>query len=647
MKTDFYRRQFLAGALLWLLPAVLWAPAFSRAFVSEDLLILARLHQDSWGLLVEAFTGPWLGIDLVKFYRPVSTTLLALEQALFGSHPLPYALTHWLVHGLNAWLLLRLLRSWTPALGLLPPAAVAALFAIYPLHLNAVLFIASFATLFAATFGLAFLLCFLRWRSTAAVGWLAAGTAFLALALGSYEGAAVLPAVALALDLFGPAPSRRVLHRRFRRRWLAVPHALFFGLLCAYLLLRRGLFGQVLGGYDSTRARLLEGAADLAGDLLASLFRLLVPIYGATPPSAPAVLVAMATLGIVALGGWVRWGLPRRAGASRPAGGQEPVEHRDLESSTGRRPQWGAWLLLGPAWTALHQAPFAFAPVVPGNGRYWYLAAAGAALVVLALVGLLGEALRSRLQQRGLALPVAVGSCVLGAALVLGAAWGVALRGYAQDYARAGELTRALPRALAEHQLSPGQRIFITGYPLFVHDAGGAPVAQVFRWGLRDALRPPFHQPGLDVLPLPDLSGGGLLPVADGEPAAAIFRWDAEAEELRRFVAGPRLRRATTGVTELEVLSSMDPQRIRVAAPPGTTHATLFVVTAANTARLPLVVEGAVEEGTGEALEGSLPLPLLRAASKLYPEQPAFWWVEARSGEGELLGYSVMRRVQR
>lgn len=640
MKTDFYRRQFLAGALLWLLPALLWAPAFSRAFVSEDFLILARLHQGAGQLLVEAVTGPWLGIDLVKFYRPVSTALLALEEALFGAHPLPYALTHWWIHGLNGWLLLRLLRAWTPALGLWPPMAVAGLFAIYPLHLNAVLFIASFATLFAATFGLAFLLCFLRWRSTAAVGWLAAAAVLLALALGSYEGAAVLPAVALALDLLGPAAAR-LPHRRQHRRLLPVPHALFFGLLCAYLLFRRGLFGQVLGGYDSTRARLLEGAADLARDLLDSLFRLLVPIYGATPPSAPAALVAVALLGILLLGGWARWGLPRQAGDRGRADELRGLESAEARPSSERRAHWGAWLLLGPAWAAFHQAPFAFAPVVPGNGRYWYLASVGAALVVIALAGLLGEVFGRRFRNRGFGLPGAAWASVLGAALVLGAFWGVALRGYAADYARAGELSRVLTQALAEQQVASGQRIFVTGYPVFVHDAGGAPVAQVFRWGFRDALQPPFQDPGLDVLPLPDLSGGGLLPVANGAPDAAIFRWDGATQELRRFVLGPRLREATAGVLELEVLAAEEAGQIRVAAPPGTVRATLFVVTAANTARLPLEVAGS----SGAAVEGSLPEPLLRAARKLYPEQPTLWWVEARGAEGELLGYSVMRRV--
>jgi hypothetical protein len=304
-------------------------------------------------------------------------------------------------------------------------------------------------------------------------------------------------------------------------------------------------------------------------------------------------------------------------------------------------------------WAALHQAPYVFAPVVPGNGRYWYLASAGAALVVVALAGLLAELAvgadrRSSSSRHGgfqegrFRLPAAVGGSVLGVTLVLGVFWSVVLRGYAQDYARAGELARALPRALEEQQLTPGQRIFITGYPLFVHDAGGAPVAQVFRWGLRDALRPPFQTPGLDVLPLPDVVGGGLLPVATGEPTAAIFRWDGEAQELRRFVPTAGLWQATADAAKLAVLEPTDVATVRVERPPGPlSQATLFVVTAANTARLPL----AVGERSGAILEGSLPMPLLRAANKLYPGQPAFWWVEARGPNAKLVGYSVMRRI--
>lgn len=609
----------LRAAALFALPAWLCSAALGRGFVSEDFLLLRLLDERGVTLAAEALTGPWLGIALVEFYRPVSTLLLAVEAALFGLEPLAFALAHLAIHGLNALLLARLVERLAPATRALPAFAAALLFALYPLQLNAWLFVASFATLFAAAFSLAFLVVFAGWRSRLAGAprrrRLALAALLLLLALGSYEGAAVLPALALVADLALPpacpsgAPRARALER-------LVPHLLFFALLGAYLLLRARLLSGVLGGYESTRGRLSALTDGLFADLPAALAHLWMPLYGAAAPRLPAALV-LALLALLVAGG-----LACRSGR---LGGE------------AARP-WGGLLLLGIGWALVAQAPFGFALVVPGNGRYWYFAAAGAALAVVAAAGVVALALRRR------PLPA-----VLAITGLLALVWGSSLHSLAGRYAEAGALAAALPRALAEHGVRADERVFVTRYPVFVTGDDGTPLAQVFRWGLRDAFAPPFVRPGYDVLPLPALAGGGLLPVAQSAYADRVFSWHAERRELVAFARSPRLLAATAGVGKIEVLAPRDGARLAPAAEPWSVvlggpiegRATLFVVTAAHSARIALPPAPA-----SATVRAELPADLLRAAEILYPGVGAYWWVEMRAADGALAAQSEMRRLE-
>src|ERR1700710_2112994 len=76
--------------------------ALARPFTSEDFLLIRYLGENPpWRHLLAQLSSPWLGISVVKFYRPVSTLLYGLEIAAFGGHPLGYNLVHLGVHGLN------------------------------------------------------------------------------------------------------------------------------------------------------------------------------------------------------------------------------------------------------------------------------------------------------------------------------------------------------------------------------------------------------------------------------------------------------------------------------------------------------------------------------------------------------------------
>lgn len=600
-----------AAALLFLLPALLCAQALGRSFVSEDFLILRLLWERGGEIVTGSFTGPWLGITLVKFYRPVATALLALEAAAFGLDPLPYALTHLAVHGLGGVLLARFLERLAPAAGTVPAWGTALLFALYPLAPNAVLFVASFATLFAVVLGLGALLCFAGWRAGEGPARLSGAGALGLLSLASYEGLAVLPVLALAADVAIPVPAGG---RPWRQRIAA--HGAAFSALALYLLWRRHLFAQILGGYDETRARLLELSGERLAEIATACFRLIVPVYGPAPPSPPARAVALVLVLLMAAA------LVRR------------VRLRDDDDPSG--PAWAGLTLLGGVWMLAAQAPFGFVLAVPANGRYWYLAAAGAALMLVAGAGVLAGPRR-----RGAALATT---------LVVASCWGTWLHRNAADYAEAGRQAAEIPRQLREWA-APGERLWLTRYPFFVTDAAGTPLAQVFRWGLHDAAAPPFLDPGLDVFPLPELAAGGLLPIAHSPYGGRILSWNRDGGRWVPFAETPALAAATAHIGALEALGPPDGASFDVGARaadpswqilvPGSSHpsGTLFVVTAANAARIPLDV------GAAGARAG-LPVELLRAARQLYPGRDAFWWVEVRDGDGRLAAFCTLRRLE-
>ncbi|HEV7515849.1 MAG TPA: hypothetical protein VGR07_06090, partial [Thermoanaerobaculia bacterium] len=467
-----------AAPALLVLGAVLafYGRALHRGFTSEDFLLLRLLRQDPpWHGFLGKLASPWLGLQLFKFYRPVSTLLFGLEVALFGTAPLGYNLAHTLVHAGNALLVYAIARRLAGRSGEESASAATAgiaaalLFALYPLHPNAVIFAASFATLFAATFLLAAFLCHQIARERSSWPWEAASLSFFALALGSYEAAAVLPVLLVAHDLL--LDRGRPLRARLAA-WL--PSVVLLGL---YFLLRLRLFGVFVGGYEETGRRLLAPQIrQLLGDLAQSLYQLHAPVFEQPPgPFAPLLFLLLA--------------------------GLLPLLYFGL--SPARRHSLRPWLF-GWFWMVVSLAPFAFHPVVPGNGRYWYLAAVGAALAA----AFLAHALAAAWSGPWRALPT-VGL------LALLAGWAFLLAGSMGIYVEAGRTAGSIAAQLERALRTPGGApVFVAGYPGFLLNGAGVPVAQVFHYGLADAVSPPFAPAGPPVYPLPPLAAEELQPLA-------------------------------------------------------------------------------------------------------------------------------------
>ena len=426
---------------LILLAAVLafYGRALDRPFTSEDFLLIRYLGENPpWRDLAAQLTQPWLGISVVKFVRPVSTLLYGIEIAVFRGQPFGYNLVHVLVHALNAllvWMIVRrLIREVLETEDEVTPLAAALLFAIHPLHPNAVIFSASFATIFGAVFFLGSIAAYQRFRDRDSLAaWGTALVLFL-LALGSYEAAAVLPGVLAAYD--------HLIGRRRLQQSLA-GYLPFFGVLGLYLLLRRWIFGVTIGGYEEYSQRLLAPQIRRTfEDLATSIHQLHFPVYD----QAPAAWAILATCAVFVAGPALFW-LLRRDG-----------RHARL------------WLFAW-AFTLAAMAPFAFRPSVPGNGRYWYLAAVGVAIAVcLAVRGIFATISRP---WRYLAPAVAV---------LLGGVWAVLLMGCVGSYVTAGRTARTIQNALL--RVRPGSETFLTRYPYSVENEARVPIAQVYHYGV-------------------------------------------------------------------------------------------------------------------------------------------------------------------
>lgn len=190
-----------AGRAVWpwpvlvtLLAAAVYANAVGNGFALDDVpLVRDNPTLRSVGDLPRLLVSPyWPDSGRVSgLYRPVTTASLALNRALTGDGAAGF---HVVNVGLHA-LVTCLVWVWARRAGVHYGTALlaAALFAVHPVHTEAVANIAGRAELLAALFVLAAWLAHLR-------GWTVAAAAGVLLAALSKEHAIVAPAAFLALD---------------------------------------------------------------------------------------------------------------------------------------------------------------------------------------------------------------------------------------------------------------------------------------------------------------------------------------------------------------------------------------------------------------------------------------------------------------
>ena len=241
-----------AALVLALLAGGVYANAASNGFAFDDEHIIVqneRVH--GAGRLIEAISSPyWPGsLPRIAMYRPLTTASFALEWELWGDRPTGYHITNVLLHvgaTLLVFALLLFLAGQAPAL------VGAALFALHPVHVEAVSNLVGRAEMLAAIPALAACLVYLRSPALVAGSgtgrprtWAVAGAvgALYFLALAAKEIAVTLPALLVLLDTVRSRDDPVL--RSTLARWPAFVAAGFA--LLAYLGLRTAVLGTSLG----------------------------------------------------------------------------------------------------------------------------------------------------------------------------------------------------------------------------------------------------------------------------------------------------------------------------------------------------------------------------------------------------------------
>lgn len=213
----------------------------------------------------EFFTDPSLadGTNAPDIYRPLRTLHFAVDRALFGLRPAAFHAVSLLLHAINAWLVLRLLRGlgagWAGATG------GALLFAVHPAQVEAVAWISSRADLLGGGFLLGALLCWMRSRGPDR--WYALTCILGLLACFAREASVVLPALLVLVDVLRPGGEGwRELRLRWSRYVLPSLLVIAFGLVARALLEEaRGLpLGHLLGWWGGSWGASLATAARAA-----------------------------------------------------------------------------------------------------------------------------------------------------------------------------------------------------------------------------------------------------------------------------------------------------------------------------------------------------------------------------------------------
>ena len=255
---------------------IAYSPVLFNFFVGDDFVHLAWLkdaiHQPE--MIWRNFHSSWLDGTTTKFYRPLISVFMVTDYWISGTNGTMFHITNLLFHLASSILLFFIVRD-IARVGSQPgkssgtrwALASAAVFALYPLHPETVSWITGRVDAIVTTFCLGTFFCYVRWRDTKALGWIAASISSFILALLSKEMAITIPPVLVAYEvLIGDGNSRPNIAGSMQdggsrpniadSGLAAVKRALcttpFFFVLAGYFVVRRMALGTFVGGYDDS-----------------------------------------------------------------------------------------------------------------------------------------------------------------------------------------------------------------------------------------------------------------------------------------------------------------------------------------------------------------------------------------------------------
>jgi tetratricopeptide (TPR) repeat protein len=246
-----------ARGLLLFVALAAYANALGNGFAYDDNLIIALNPVVTGGDWEGAFLGGYWqqATEGSGLYRPITVASFTAEWGLWGGSPLGFHAVNIVAHALLSLLVLALLLRFTALPGALTGAV---LFAVHPVHVEAVANVVGRAELFAAISVLLACLLYLdgdAWRPAKRAARLAGLSVLYLVGLGSKEIAVTLPGLLVLLEVY--RPTEEPLVPRIRR---GVPVVLSLAaVLGAYLILRWSVLGTVAGEVPAPALRGLTG----------------------------------------------------------------------------------------------------------------------------------------------------------------------------------------------------------------------------------------------------------------------------------------------------------------------------------------------------------------------------------------------------
>ncbi len=246
---------------------IAYSPVLFNFFNGDDFVHLSWLpnaisHPE---LIYRNFYSSWLDGTTTKFYRPLISVFMVSDYLLWGVNGLGFRLTNLAFHlasSLFVFLITRNLQSIadksearpeSQAPALLWPAATAALFALYPLHPEAVSWITGRVDSVVTAFCLAAVFFYMKFSQSGRMLFFGAAAASEILGLLSKEMAITLPAVFVLYEIIygygfinqGTSKLKALIKPLAR----TLP---FFFILLLYFAVRYMALGTFVGGYDDS-----------------------------------------------------------------------------------------------------------------------------------------------------------------------------------------------------------------------------------------------------------------------------------------------------------------------------------------------------------------------------------------------------------
>jgi protein O-mannosyl-transferase len=178
----------LVALFLGVLVAAAYAPVVNLSFLSDDWAITRLVTvpdaRTNWTEILRDFYTPLFFQDQSPFYRPLYVLSFGVDFWLYGTNPTGYHVTNLALHLLCSFFVYLLALELVPGRrGGRVAVTAGAVFALHPLHPEAVTWISGRVDLICAVFYLPALLLFLRWLRSEARAYLALSLVFFALAL--------------------------------------------------------------------------------------------------------------------------------------------------------------------------------------------------------------------------------------------------------------------------------------------------------------------------------------------------------------------------------------------------------------------------------------------------------------------------------